>query len=807
MLKADADGKSGQRKPRRWLRWLAGVAGFGLVLVLLLVAYLWFQIREALPLLEGELDLSGLEAPVMIERDGYGVPSITAQNRPDAAYALGFLHAQDRFFQMDTLRRVAAGETAEVVGSFSLEFDFRQRRHHCRRTAEKVYALMPALPRAILDAYTRGVNAGLVNLGARPFEYWPLRKTPDPWKPEDSLLAAFAMYFNLQDSGDSELSRLLMQEALNPEAYTFLAENGSPWDAALDGSKLPIVPIPDRSAFPEIAQFKWYPKKHDMAAMSDVAVGSNAFAVSGIRSSNGAAIVANDMHLGYNVPNTWYRALWKYPDTQTKEEIRVTGMTLPGIPLLVTGTNGHVAWGFTNAYADTLDLVELELNPENENQYRTPEGYEAFIEREETFSLPGGETETKIYRDTRWGPVLEVMEDVETGRTRLFAIKWVAHQAEALNFEMVELEDAQDLSEAMDIANRSGIPIQNFIAGDSLGNAGWTLVGTMGNRIATVGTSYWKGILPPEEYPRIINPENALIWTANNRVVGGAWFELIGDGGYDRDTRAWQIRKRMEEKQTHTVESLLDIQLDAESYYLKRWQKLLIRTLEASDPGDKSRLREMLDIVRNWNNLADPDSTGCRLVNDFRFYLARRVLPRFFRTALEVTDSIRWGNSRYDQPLFMLANEKPAALVDPELGSWQAELEAAVEDQLDSYAEEHGEDFDLGKRTWNEANSAKVQHPLTFIVPFLNGWLSMPESPVPGANETPRVQAGRFGQSQRLIISPGREEDALFAMPGGQSGHPMSPFYKKGHATWANGEMLPLLPGETEYRLYLNPAN
>ncbi len=370
-------------------------------------AYLHARLRASLPQMEGERAVRGLGAPVRIERDALGVPVVRGGSRLDVARATGFLHAQERFFQMDLLRRSAAGELAALIGRPALEMDREARLLRLRLVARRAVRALRADERDLLAAYTGGANAGLGALGAPPFEYLALRAEPAPWRDEDSLLCALAMYRDLQGRQPWQESVLgLMRETLPPALADFLAPVGTEWDAPIEGGPIPMpaVPGPDvvdlrkakpaaalavRPSEPGVLALLGAPIGFEPRGSDDDAFarGSNNWAVSGAHTAHGGALLANDMHLGISVPNTWYRLSLVFPGVEG--ERRVTGVTLPGAPFVVAGSNGHVAWGFTNSEGDWADLVLLEPDPQNPDAYLTPEGPRQLERETETIEVKG----------------------------------------------------------------------------------------------------------------------------------------------------------------------------------------------------------------------------------------------------------------------------------------------------------------------------------------------------------------------------------------------------------------------------------
>lgn len=805
-------------RPRRVLRrlGLALAVVLGLLVLVLLIGGLWLRsrVKASLPQLSGDRSVPGLSAPVTVERDAIGVPTIRAGSRADATRALGFLHGQERFFQMDLLRRSAAGELAEIVGPAVVEADRANRIHRFRAVARRVVERASPEERALVAAYADGVNAGLSSLGEKPFEYLLLRTDPAPWKPEDSILAVFAMFMDLHDGDGSDESALgILHDRLPPEMFAFLAPPGTEWDAPIVGEPLAAPPIPGPEVFdlrkapaprslPKAATFRRFQEEDE-----EFAVGSNNWAVAGTHTADGRALLADDMHLGIRVPNTWYRVSIIRPDGQGGS-IRVTGVTLPGTPLIAVGSNGHVAWGFTNSYGDWTDLVLLEVDPRRPDVYRTPEGLKWFAKVTETIRVKGGEDVPFEVKETIWGPVLDTDHK---GRPRAFA--WTAHHPESVNLASVGLETARTLEEAMAIANRSGIPPQNFVVADETGRIGWTIMGQMPRRVGfsgqipaswADGSRGWKGWLAPEEMPRVVDPPSGRIWTANARVVDGEMLAKLGDGGYDLGARARQIRDGLFAREKVTPADMLAIQLDDRALFLERWRKLLLDTLTPEAVAADPKRKEMRRLVETtWTGRASVDSVAYRLVRSFRLSTRNEVFIALSGQSGVPEEELFAPTNQFEAPLWKLVTERPAHLLDPRYKSWDEQLLAAADKALE-FDSRWGPE--LAERTWGERNTTRIQHPLGGGVPLLGRWLDVPPRPLPGDSNMPRFQSATGGASERLVVSPGREEAGIFHMPVGQSGHPMSPHYQAGHEAWENGDPTPFLPGPAVHTLRLTPG-
>jgi penicillin amidase len=772
-----------------------------LVVLLALAAALWVrsQLRASLPQTEGERALPGLSAPVTVERDGLGVPTIRAANRVDAARALGFLHAQERFFQMDLTRRQAAGELSEVFGEAAVEVDREHRVHRLRDVARRTLAMATPRDRTILEAYTGGVNAGLAALGAPPFEYLLVRQQPAPWKPEDSVLVPLAMFIELhQPNGRRELTLGVMRDRLPAPVFDFLTQPGSEWDAPLVGEPLQTPPVPGPEVF-DPRRDKVTPRPLPWRSFGErQARGSNNWAVAGTHTADGRAWLANDMHLGISVPNTWYRASIVLPGG------RVTGVTLPGVPVIAVGSTGRIAWGYTNSYVDWHDLVVLETDPKDPNRYRTPAGFRPFERHREVLRVQGGEDVIQEVRGTIWGPVL--FDRDHQGRPLAFS--WTGHHPDAINVDLLDLETAKDLDEAITIAHRAGLPPQNLVVADADGRIGWTVIGKVPRRIGFDGKTpvswadgaRWDGWLAPEEVPRVVDPPLGRVWTANTRVVEGAELGRVGDSGYWLGARARQIRDGLLALDKATPQDLLAIQLDDRALFLARWRQLLLDTLARQDDP---RRREMRDLVeRSWIGRASVDSVGYRLVKEFRREVRNRVFEAIVARCAVADERFDLGEVRQlEGPLWKLVTERPVHLLDWRLRSWDELLLNAADAVLATY-----EGQDLAERTWGERNTTRIRHPISAALPgFAARWLNVEPRPLPGDVDMPRLQGPTFGASERIVVSPGKEEGGYFHMPVGQSGHPLSPHYRDGQKAWEEGKPTPFLPGETVHTLKLVP--
>jgi penicillin amidase len=790
--------------------------------------YLYRALHASLPQLDGTVSTPGLVSSVRIERDAAGTPTIHAGNRWDRAYAIGYLHGQDRFFQMDVLRRAAAGELSELFGAAAVDLDKRNRVHQFRERAKTVVQAASEEDQAILDKYAAGVNAGRSRVGGRPFEYGLiLGLDPRPWSPEDTVLVLFAMYLDLQGSEQrKEQTRHTAYETLPRALADFLCPKGcEEWDAPIVGEPLPTPEVPPPEAvnlrIDQGGAWKPIPDRSTPDDHDGVKPGSNNWAVAGAHTKHGGAIVANDMHLGLRAPNIWYRASFAIParEVGTDADMKATGVTLPGAPSLVVGSNGHVAWGFTNSEGDWSDLVVVEVDPEDPERYRTPEGMKPFEVESETIQVRGGSPETVRVKKTVWGPV--VGEDV---RGRPLALRWVAHDADGVNLRSARAIEQINLEDAMSHAALCGNPAQNFTVVDRSGRIGWTIMGRIPKRKGNDGwlpsswadgSNGWTGYFEPAEYPRVVNPESGRIWTANARVVGGEMLAKVGHGGYDLGARQKQIRDDLFALEKADEKDMLAVALDDRALFWAPWQALLLETLDEEAVHESSLRKEARGYVANWGGRAAVDSVGFRIVRDFQLEVKGRVLEWLthpcraadpnFRCA-DLPRSVEGSIGR-----IVFSSNRPMHLLDARYSSWEDFFLVSL-DRVLARAAAGG--APLSEYTWGSYNTLAIEHPLSaslraslgdFVVDSVLA-LDMPRQAASGGSRNmPKIQRPRSGASQRMAVSPGREEAGYFHMPCGQSGQPKSPFYRAGHADWVEGRFSPFLPGPAVHTLTLQP--
>ena len=769
---------------------------------------LWFRSRmvASLPSLEGTFTLAGLGGRVTVERDALGTPTVTGANRLDVARATGWLHAQDRFFQMDLLRRRGAGELAELFGAAAVPLDKEARLHGFRELARTVLARTPAGRRPMLEAYAQGVNAGLAALAARPWEYAVLRTAPRPWQPEDTILVSYAMLLDLQEGTGRYIRNLSeIRDELGPASLAFFAPLATPEDAALDGSVGTKPPLPPAD---EVDLHRSPPATASLGGApwpEDQTPGSNAFAVDGRFTADGGALLANDTHLRLGLPNIWYRMALHWPGRQA------IGVTLPGTPFVVAGSTGRIAWGFTNSETGTGDVLMVDPSISPALYHGPGGGLLPYVHRTETIAVHGGKPVTLDVTLTVWGPVVAVDPQ---GKQLIY--HWTEDDPAATDSGIGDLEEARDVREAVAAVHGIGVPAQNFVAADSQGAIAWTIAGRLPKRLGydgrlpvswAFGDRRWDGLLPSAEVPVIVAPPDGRLWTGNNRPVGGAALATLGDAGYALSARAHQIRGDLEALMAggHKVapKDFLGIQLDDRALFLEPWHDLLVQALGPAAVAGKPARAALLEAARKWEGRAATSAIGYRVVQEFRLAVAHRVLDPIFTPCTDRDPDFSWSRLHYEGALRTLVTERPPRFLDPAFASWDDLLAAAADDVAASYAKAGA---DPRTSTWGQRNTAKIEHPFARLLPrWAARFLAMPRDPLPGDANMPRVAERSFGASERFVVSPGHEETGLFHMPGGPTSNPFSPYFGAGHEAWVRGDPTPFLPGPAQHQLVLAP--
>lgn len=762
-------------------------------------------LHQAMPQLDGTAKLDRLTAEVRVHTDAHGIPVIKAANRIDAVRALGYVSARDRLFQMDLMRRKNAGRLAEIFGDIALDSDIKARTYGFHREAKAILAKLPTEHRQYLQSYADGVNAYIAESGKLPFEFTVLTYHPEPWLPEDSLLVILGMCESLT-AGEEHSERMLsvMEKTLPDALLRFLTPDTDFYTDRLLNQAESLRPEQAVPVEALAGVLSHQPTKTPLAQVvqqSDFMVGSNAWAVSGKRTWDGRAILANDMHLGLSVPTIWYRIELNYGDTQA------AGLTLPGTPLLIAGSNRHIAWGATNLTGDFLDLVRLDLNPANPGQYRVGNQWQDFDEYPETIAVKGAEAKRIVVKQTRWGPV--------AARPLLdqpVAIHWVALDADAINLNLFDLEQAETLEQSVNIVNTTGGPQLNVLLADDQGRIAWTVMGKIPKRFGNDGLvsrswadggTGWQGYVDPGELPRVIDPPEGLLVSANDRRLGKNYPYVIGHQ-FGNGYRAYRITRQLKQMPKIGEWAMFNLQLDTESEFYDFYQQLALTSLTPAALAKQPDLAEARDYLLAWDGRADVDSLGFALLVEFRKQLIENVFTPFLSASRQADENFSYAWTYIDTPLQALLNEKPVqALPDAaHYPNWDDFIRGQLQRAMQQIQARHP-GVPLMALNWGKLNTIKQAHPFSRAMPILSDLLDMPGEALPGCAFCVRAAGPGFGASERLVVSPNHFENALLHMPGGQSGQPLSPYYRDQQRYWLKGLPMALTAGKPEHELVL----
>jgi penicillin G amidase len=419
----------------------------------------------------------------------------------------------------------------------------------------------------------------------------------------------------------------------------------------------------------------------------------------------------------------------------------------------------------------------------------------------EKIDVAGGAPVQLEVRESPWGPV-------GTNRFgRRVAYAWAMSHPEAVNVRSLGFELLDSARELLETAHESGLPWLNVMAADRDGNFGWTLGGRFPKREGydgrtpisfADGTRRWDGFVGPSDIPVVYNPPSGAVWSANARQLGSPQYLRMMGGDYtDQGARAGQIRDQLLTLTNARPADLLAVQLDDRAILLERWQRILLATLESA--AAQPRFAEARPLVAHWGGRASIDSAGYRLVRAFRGQVIAHLLEPALARAKAVQPKIDYLPGFHEGVAWDLLEARPMHLLSARYGSYDVLLVDAARKAIEMVPAGRP----IAEFTWGEANRVKVQHPLGEAVPALSRWLDLPERPLPGDHDMPRVQGPAFGASERFVVEPGREAEGIFHMPGGQSGHFLSPYYTAGHQDWEEGRATPLLPGPAAHHLIL----
>ena len=783
---------------RRFLRIFALLAA--LAVLILTAGYV--VLRQSLPRTEGEIRLAGLSGPVEILRDRYGIPHIYAQNAADASFALGYVHAQDRLWQMEMSRRIAAGRLSEVVGAGGLDTDRFLRAIGVRRSAEASLQRLDDDTRRQLEAYAAGVNAFIASGPVLPPEFWLTGVKPEPWTPADSVAWTKMMAWDLGGNFRSELLRMHLAKTL-PMARIQEILPPYPGEAppALPDLKELYAPLEREAVRLADARPAHAGLAPEILASND-GLGSNNWVVSGARSASGKPLLANDPHLGLSAPPVWYFAHIDAPG------MRVIGATLPGVPGVILGRNERIAWGFTNTGPDVQDLYLEKLD--NSGGYVSPDGSRPFQVVDEVIRVKGAEAERLRVRISRHGPVIsDVLRAAldETPRGYVMAFAWTGLAEDDRTVQAaLKFARARDWDGFLAGARDINAPQQNVVYADVDGNIGFVAAGRVPRRKPAndlqgmapapgwLDKYDWDGYLPFEQLPRLFNPASGSVVTANHRITPPGYPYFISSE-WQPPYRADRIQQLLDAAPKHTVESFARIQADVVSLAIRE----LLPNLLATRPRSE-RAKKALELLGKWDGAMKGDSKEALIANAWWRELTRAL----YADELGSVFAANWLH----RPVFLarVLSGDPGAVRwcddvrTPAQETCEEQLSQSLEAALADLEKRYGPD--MAQWRWDTAHVARHEHRPFGRVPLLARFFDI-RVPTPGDTFTVDVGrnnmfddaepfANRHAPSLRAIYDLSNLENSLYIHSGGQSGNLLSDHYRAFTEAWAKNEYIPM---------------
>jgi penicillin amidase len=788
--------------PTRKRRMLSG-AGLGICLLLAAgVGYLYYLARAALPQLDGQVVLAGLSAPVTVIRDGHGVPTIEAADLADLFFAQGYITAQDRLWQMDIMRRFAAGEISEIIGKATLEHDREQRILGMRQVAQKAAGSLSERDRSFLEAYTRGVNASMEAQSPHlPIEFRILGYRPKPWTVTDSLLLGVRLVQELNHGTyEAALQREKILAKLGPELTADLYVNSS-WrdrpptvqvhrldelkpqgdedddeDEDQDGPDSNVArggrarePVPQR----------WIREPN-------LVPGSNDWVVNGEHTVTGRPMLSNDMHLQHQMPNLWYEAHLHAGDYD------VAGVTLPGLPFVIVGHNERIAWGVTNVGPTVEDLYIENFN--GEGLYETPQGWEQPEHRREVIHVKGEPDAVVDVVITRHGPVIT---DLIPGETRKLALRWTLY--DSLHNPFFDIDTATDWQEFRQALSTLDSPGQNFVYADVDGHIGYQATGRIPIRKAGDGSlpvsgaddaHEWIGYIPFEKLPSALDPPSGILATANGRITPHGYPYSISTE-WDAPWRTARIYRVLESGKKFSAADMLALQTDVYSAFDQLCAERFVDALDHSAKLSQ-RAKQAADLMRDWDGRLDIHSAAATIEFKAREQLIRKLLePKLGEAPVEKTNShgggpLSWKTYRWNLSsvwLEMVLQKKPARWLPASYPNYEALLVAAVEDAIkDPTAPE-----DLAQWRWGQVRPLEIDHPVLGRLPLLARWVEPGLNDQSGGSYTVKQVGRSFGPSERYTADLSDFDQCTLNTVTGQAGNFLSPYYMDQWQAWYQG--------------------
>jgi penicillin amidase len=771
-----------------------------LILFIALVAIYLF--RRSLPQMNGNVRVPGLTAPIEVLRDEWGVPHIYAANQDDLFFAQGYVHAQDRLWQMEMNRRLCNGTLSELFGGIALDTDRLLRTLGFRRAAEQDLTVTSAATRHALETYARGVNAFLAQNSHRlPPEFLLLGCKPAPWQPLDTIVWAKYMGWGLSANWDMELLRA-----------AFIGKLGENKAAQLEPENVPGNPsILPPAVFRQVAKTMLEQFRAAKTFLPPIGLrgASNNWVVDGTKTTTGKPLLANDPHLPILLPGIWYEVHLVAPDFES------TGVSFPGAPGVIIGHNREIAWGFTNAFPDVQDLFVEKPNPSNPREFEFRGKWEpATVVREEIRVKGRTEPHVEEIVVTRHGPIINRIAPVAESAPPL-ALRWVGHEPGRLMDAVMKMNRARNWNEFTDAVRDWTLPSQNMVYADRAGNIGYYQPGLIPIRAKGMGATpvpgwtgeyEWAGWIPHEELPHAFNPTQHLIATANNQVVGADYKHFLALD-YSNGNRAARITALLTEKIKLTPDDFARMHLD---FYCAPAKKFIAH-LGGLTPHDPFQVRA-LDALRNWDGCLTADSVAGGIYKTMEYFALRRVYADKLGELADYFIGVGFHpvimpiTMYYDRSLVTLEQ-----LLEQEHSEWYTDaatgqarsrdeiLALALSDAVAALRQHLGDH--MTRWTWGNQHHVDYHHTLGAQKP-LDRIFNRPSRSIGGDPNTicqvafvPHipVQHAHFAPSWRQIIDLADWDNSRAVHTPGQSGHPASKHYDDMIDPWLRGEYHALL--------------
>ena len=816
----------------RIARVLRAVAAVFLILIGIAVLLAWWAVRRTLPTVDGSRSVGGLKQGVIVDRDQRGRPWIRADSLEDLVTAQGYVIAQDRLWQMDLLRRAAAGDLSEIFGDVALEADKENRTLGMRVAAERAAAASSPEIRRLLEAYTTGVNAYIAQRGKRlPIEFTALGYKPKPWMPADTYLISLYLYKTLTSTWKEKLNRQWIVQKVGAERARDLFNGDAPLDHYIVGA--PAAPgrgaVADETAEPLIEGDDgvddpppFRPHEWDAARLfltqfdqeGSESIGSNNFVVSGAHTASGKPLLANDTHLGLGMPCIWYLIHLTAPGWN------VEGFALPGTPLVIIGHNDRIAWGFTNSNADVADLYLETFDPNQPLEYRVNGKWLPAKVRRETIRVRGKPDVALDVVVTRHGPIVHRDSRDEGGRA--YALRWTALEPGGLDFGFPLLGRAQNWNEFIETTRHIAGPGQNTIYADVDGNIGFTIPARIPIRASGNGALpvpgdtdryEWKSYIPFENLPRALNPTGGIIATANARTVGPAYEYYLSDrwaGPY----RTQRIYELLSGRSGLAANDCNAVQNDILSLPNKFLASQLVAAAKIRKPSDR-RVERLIDRLKSWDGRATTDSVETSFVEYTRHALFDYMLAPYLGS--RVTDYELWDpesiyNTVWWRDKVFLENTirvRPAAWLPHGFRSYEDLLVASAEEAA-RVLEKQTQAGNESAWHWGRLHELDLRHPLGRSG-LLHWFLSIGPYESNGTIDTVRAMGNGHGPAMRFVADLSNFDNSLMEITTGESGQFASPFYRDEFPEWVAGHGIAAQftgPAEAKaraHRLFLLP--